>query len=156
MNIKPLNNRLIVEIIEEPKEGSIAIPHTLRNKKPAIRGTVLLVGDGISTVVPGEVVMFPGLSGDALMKREGKELRSLSIMDVLAKETDEESDEEVLRQLMGIRSKDISGFKAAMFEALSVGSSHDIGDDPVAWVLFARRKMLKKYKEMRRVSTDEA
>ena len=94
MDLQPLNDRLIVEALEE--EGStasgIVLPDTAQEKPQ--RGTVLAVGPGERNketgeripldVAEGDVVVFSKYGGTEI-KVDGKDLLVLRETDVLAK-----------------------------------------------------------------------
>jgi len=89
--IKPIGDRLLVELIEEDEQkvGSIIVPDTAK-EKPQI-AKVIAVGEGHRdgkdiiplTVKVGDKVLFSKYGG-TVMKYEGKEYLLLSENDVLA------------------------------------------------------------------------
>ena len=92
MKLKPLNDGLVVERVEEDSttKSGIIIPDTAKEKPQ--KGKVLAVGPGKMstegkrmdmTVVVGDVVMFTKY-GPTEIKHEGKELLFLNESDVLA------------------------------------------------------------------------
>jgi len=93
MNIRPLQDRIIVERVEEETTtaGGIIIPDTVSKEKPQ-KGKVLAVGKGafdehggrISMEVKvGDVVLFSKY-GPSEIKLNGKDLLVLRQSDVLA------------------------------------------------------------------------
>lgn len=86
MNIQPIDDRLLVERIEqgEEKVGSIIIPDTAK-EKPQM-GTVAAIGtDELmqETFKVGDSILFAKFAGDEI-KHDGKEYLILSRSDVLA------------------------------------------------------------------------
>lgn len=86
MNIQPIDDRLLVERIEqgEEKVGSIIIPDTAK-EKPQM-GTVAAIGtDELmqETFTVGDSILFAKFAGDEI-KHDGKEYLILSRSDVLA------------------------------------------------------------------------
>jgi len=93
MNLQPLGDRLIVEVLDEEDvtASGIVLPDTAKEKPQ--RGTVLAVGPGgkndSGDVVPlevaeGDTVIFSKYGGTEV-KVEGNELLILRESDVLAK-----------------------------------------------------------------------
>ena len=86
MNIQPIDDRLLIERIEqgEEKVGSIIIPDTAK-EKPQM-GVVAAIGtDELmqETFKTGDRVLFAKFAGDEI-KHDGKEYLILSRADVLA------------------------------------------------------------------------
>ncbi|VAX40909.1 Heat shock protein 60 family co-chaperone GroES [hydrothermal vent metagenome] len=93
MNLKPLDDRVVVEQVdaEETTAGGIVLPDAAQEKSQ--RGTVLAVGPGrllesgercAISVVVGDQVLF-GKYGGTDMEVEGKEVKILRESDILAK-----------------------------------------------------------------------
>jgi len=93
MNIKPLDDRVVVEPLEAEKktEGGIVLPDTAKEKP--IKGKVVAVGPGLLSaegkrqklsLKKGDLVIFGKFSGTEY-KCEGKELLIMKETDVLAK-----------------------------------------------------------------------
>ncbi len=86
MNIQPIDDRLLIERVEqgEEKVGSIIIPDTAKEKpqmgRVAAVGTDELMQETFKT---GDTVLFAKFAGDEL-KHDGKEYLILSRSDVLA------------------------------------------------------------------------
>ena len=91
-NLKPLGDKVIVEIIDEPRQSSsgIYLPDTAREKSQ--RGKVLSVGPGKvldsgerepMDVKEGDIVMFAKYGGNEL-SLDGQELMILSLKDIHA------------------------------------------------------------------------
>ena len=92
MNLKPLGDRVIVEVVEEEEVtvSGIVLPDTAKEKPQ--RGTVLAVGPGRLLddgsrepidVQPGQEVLYAKYAGTEV-KIEGKEYLILKASDVLA------------------------------------------------------------------------
>lgn len=91
MAIKPIGDRLLVEILEEDTEkvGSLYVPDTAKEKPQ--QGKVVAVGEGKKdgkdiiplTVKAGDVVLYGKYSGTEI-KHDGKDYLILSENDVLA------------------------------------------------------------------------
>ncbi|MBE0643973.1 MAG: co-chaperone GroES [Bacteroidetes bacterium] len=86
MNIQPIDDRLLIERVEqgEEKVGSIIIPDTAK-EKPQM-GVVSAVGTDETmqeTFKVGDTVLFAKFAGDEL-KHDGREYLILSRSDVLA------------------------------------------------------------------------
>jgi len=89
--LKPIADRIIVEIVEpdEEKVGSIYVPDTAKEKPQ--QGKVIAVGDGRRdgkdiiplTVKVGNIVLFGKYSG-AEIKHDGKDYLIINEGDVLA------------------------------------------------------------------------
>ena len=93
MNIKPLDDRVVIEPLEaeDKTEGGIVLPDTAKEK--SIKGKVVAVGPGVLTeggtraemsLKKGDLVIFGKFSGNEY-KREGKEYLIMKESDVLAK-----------------------------------------------------------------------
>lgn len=93
MNIKPLEDRLVVEAIEEntTTASGILIPDTAGKEKPQ-KGKVIAIGDGRMTkegnripmnVKVGDTVLFRKYGPDEI-KIDGKDVLILGESDVLA------------------------------------------------------------------------
>jgi len=92
MNLKPLGDKIVVEVIDEPQTtaSGIVLPDTAKEKSQ--RGTVLAVGSGklldngervALEVSVGDTVVFAKYGGTEL-SIDGKELMILSERDVHA------------------------------------------------------------------------
>ena len=91
MALKPIADRIIVQIVEpeEEKVGSIYVPDTAKEKPQ--QGKVIAVGSGKRdgkdiipmTVKAGDIVLFGKYSG-AEVKHDGKDYLIISENDVLA------------------------------------------------------------------------
>ncbi len=92
MNLKPLGDKIVVEVIDEPQTtaSGIVLPDTAKEKSQ--RGTVLAVGSGklldngervALEVGVGDTVVFAKYGGTEVTL-EGKELMILSERDVHA------------------------------------------------------------------------
>lgn len=91
MNLKPLGNRILVELfnVEDISEGGIFIPETAQEKPQ--QGIILACGDGKfndAGIVPmytkiGDKVLLPKYGG-AEVKIDGKKLYIFKEEDVLA------------------------------------------------------------------------
>ena len=92
MALKPLGDKIIVEIVEEPQQtaGGIFLPDTAKEKSQ--RGKVVAVGPGKTLdngerepmdVSEGDTVMFAKYGGTEV-SFEGKELMILSLRDIHA------------------------------------------------------------------------
>jgi len=92
MNLKPLGDKIVVEVIDEPQTtaSGIVLPDTAKEKSQ--RGTVLAVGSGklldngervALEVSVGDTVVFAKYGGTEVTV-EGKELMILSERDVHA------------------------------------------------------------------------
>ena len=91
MAIKPIGDRLLVEVLEEEadKVGSLYVPDTAKEKPQ--QGKVVAVGEGKKdgkdiiplTVKAGDVVLYGKYSGTEI-KHDGKDYLILSENDVLA------------------------------------------------------------------------
>ena len=91
MAIKPIGDKLLVEVLEEEadKVGSLYVPDTAKEKPQ--QGKVVAVGEGRKdgkdiiplTVKAGDVVLYGKYSGTEI-KHEGKDYLILSESDVLA------------------------------------------------------------------------
>ncbi len=92
MTLKPLGDKVVVEVIDEPQTTSsgIVLPDTAQEKSQ--RGTVLAVGTGkvldngervALEVKPGDTVVFAKYGGTE-MSLDGKELMILSERDIHA------------------------------------------------------------------------
>lgn len=92
MALKPLGDKIIVEIVEEPQQtaGGIFLPDTAKEKSQ--RGKVTAVGPGKvldngerepMDVKVGDTVVFAKYGGTE-MSIEGKELMILSLRDIHA------------------------------------------------------------------------
>jgi chaperonin GroES len=89
--LKPIADRIIVEIVEpkEEKLGSIYVPDTAKEKPQ--QGKVIAVGSGKRdgkdiipmTVKKGDIILFGKYSG-AEVKHDGKDYLIISENDVLA------------------------------------------------------------------------
>ncbi len=96
MNLKPLGDRLIVQVVEEEETtaSGIVLPDTAKEKPQ--RGRVLAVGDGKPSedgkervpvdVSEGDEVLYSKYGGTDIVV-EGEELLVLRESDVLAKVT---------------------------------------------------------------------
>ncbi len=87
MNIKPLDDRVLIELIEEEEEkvGNIIIPDTAK-EKPRM-GKVVAVGtdeDLQEKIKVGDQIIFSKYSGDEV-KLDGKEYLIVQRSDILAK-----------------------------------------------------------------------
>lgn len=93
MNIRPLDDRIVVEPMEaeERTAGGIVLPDTAKEKPQ--KGKVLAVGEGRVTddgkripvsVKKGDVVLYAKYGGTEI-KVDGKELLILRESDILAK-----------------------------------------------------------------------
>ena len=93
MNLKPLGDRVIVEVLEEEEvtASGIVLPDTAKEKPQ--RGEVIAVGDGALDdngnrkpvdVKEGETVLYSKYGGTEI-KVEGEDLLVLRESDVLAK-----------------------------------------------------------------------
>lgn len=86
MNVQPLDDRLLVEPIEEEeKVGSIIIPDTAK-EKPSM-GNVIAVGTDEELkelIKKGDKVLFGKYAGDEI-KIQGKKHLIISRSDILAK-----------------------------------------------------------------------
>lgn len=91
MNIRPLNDRLVVERVEEDEKtaGGIIIPETAKEKPK--KGKVLAVGPGLKDengkrialdIQVGEIVLFTQWAGNEV-KLDGKEFLVLKESDVI-------------------------------------------------------------------------
>src|SRR3989441_8146156 len=91
MNLQPLGDRLIVEVLEEEEEATVSgivLPDTAREKPQ--RGRVLAVGPGSRSETTGERIPMDVALGDEIIfsKYGGTEIR-LGTEDVLIlRETD--------------------------------------------------------------------
>jgi chaperonin GroES len=112
MNLQPLSDRLIVEVLEEEEStvGGIVLPDTAKEKPQ--RGRVLAVGPG-SRNDKGELVPMDVKEGDEVVfsKYGGTEIRVgtdevliLRQADVLAKVTPQTSKSKSKRELAGATS----------------------------------------------------
>ena len=92
MNLRPLDDRLVVEHVEQADKtaGGVFLPDTVKEKP--VEGRVLAVGPGRTldngTLVPmdvkvGDTIIFSKYSGSEI-KREGKDYLIISRKDVLA------------------------------------------------------------------------
>ncbi len=92
MTLKPLGDKVVVEVIDEPQTTSsgIVLPDTAQEKSQ--RGTVLAIGTGkvldngervALEVKPGDTVVFAKYGGTE-MSLDGKELMILSERDIHA------------------------------------------------------------------------
>lgn len=83
----PMGDRIVVEVIEEPKttRGGILIPDSAEDKPS--RGTVIHSGFSVRVNV-GEIVMFGGYAGTKVNDGE-RDLLLLSERDILAKIVEE-------------------------------------------------------------------
>ena len=91
MAIKPIGDRLLVEVLEEDvdKVGSLYVPDTAKEKPQ--QGKVVAVGEGRKdgkdiiplTVKAGDVVLYGKYSGTEI-KHEDKDYLILSENDILA------------------------------------------------------------------------
>ena len=92
MAIKPIGDRLLVEVLEETdlnKVGSIYVPDTAKERPQ--QGKVVAVGEGKRdgkdlipmSVKPGDVILYGKYSGSEV-KYEDKEYLIMSESDVLA------------------------------------------------------------------------
>jgi chaperonin GroES len=81
--MKPLANRVLIDIQEPPKQttGGIFIPDTV-NEKPD-QGIVLSVGPEVRAVQAGNRVLFSKYGGSNL-QYSGKTVKILSEKDILA------------------------------------------------------------------------
>ena len=71
-DIEPLGNRCLVEPVEAPDmtSGGIIVPDT--NKEKPMRGRVLAVGDGCTTVKVGHVVLYGKFAGVEILMDDEK------------------------------------------------------------------------------------
>ncbi|MDF1497334.1 MAG: co-chaperone GroES [Patescibacteria group bacterium] len=93
MNLRPLNDRLIVKPLpkEEVTKSGIIIPETADNSNP-LQGKVLAVGPGAikdgqriaMDVKPGDTVMYKGGYGSDKVKIDGEEYLILSEYEIIA------------------------------------------------------------------------
>ena len=91
MSIKPLGDRVLLEVIEDDleKEGSLYIPDTAKEKPQ--KGKVLAVGKGRYedgklaplNIIEGNIVLYGKYSG-AEIKYKGKEYLIVKESDILA------------------------------------------------------------------------
>lgn len=92
MALKPLGDKVIIEIVEEPQQtaGGIFLPDTAKEKSQ--RGEVIAVGAGKTLdngerepmdVAVGDTVMFAKYGGTEV-NFEGKDLMILSLRDIHA------------------------------------------------------------------------
>ena len=91
MSLKPIGDKVIVEVIDEPQQtaSGIVLPDTAKEKSQ--RGKVLAVGPGKfekgerepMDVKEGDTVVFAKYGGTEL-SLEGKELMILSLRDIHA------------------------------------------------------------------------
>lgn len=92
MTIKPLADKIVVEVIEdnEKSQGGIFIPDSAKEKPQ--KGSVIAVGSGKTLengqkepmeVKVGDKVLYAKYSGTDV-KMDGKEYKILSVRDVLA------------------------------------------------------------------------
>ncbi|MGM0419735.1 MAG: co-chaperone GroES [Bacillota bacterium] len=90
MKLRPLNDRIVVEFIEEEEkktESGIVLPDTAKKEKPQ-QGKVVAVGKGskdedLESVEVGDVVVFDKFAGTKV-NLEDDEYIILSLEDVLA------------------------------------------------------------------------
>lgn len=86
MNVQPLDDRVLVEPIEEvKKEGSIILPDSAKEKP--LMGEVIAVGtdeDLKELIKVGDKVVFGKYAGEEI-KNEGKKQLIISRSDLLAK-----------------------------------------------------------------------
>ena len=90
MNLQPLGDRLIVEVLEEEETtiGGIVLPDTAREKPQ--RGRVLAVGPGSRSETTGELIPMDVATGDEIIfsKYGGTEVK-VGLEDLLIlRETD--------------------------------------------------------------------
>ena len=85
MNIKPLDERVLIEPTEEEqKQGSIILPDTAKEKP--VFGTVLAVGtdEELQKIVKiGDKIIYGKYAGDEI-KIDGKKMLIISRSDILA------------------------------------------------------------------------
>ena len=91
MAIKPLGDRVLIEVLEEELEkvGNLYVPDTAKEKPQ--QGTVVAVGEGKKdgadiiplTVKTGDKVLYGKYSGTEI-KHDGKEYLIVSEQDILA------------------------------------------------------------------------
>jgi chaperonin GroES len=92
MSVKPLNDRVVIEVLEAESKtaGGIVLPDTAKEKPQ--RGRVLAVGPGRALdsgkrakveVKKGDIVLFAKYGGDEV-EIGGKDCRILSESDILA------------------------------------------------------------------------
>ncbi len=85
MNIKPIDDRVLIELVEEPeKVGSIYIPETAKEKPR--RGKVIAVGtdeDLKELIKEGQEVLFTKYGGDEITV-DNKQLLILQRADIIA------------------------------------------------------------------------
>ena len=107
MNLQPLGDRLIVEVLdqEETTVGGIVLPDTAQEKPQ--RGTVLAVGPGERNKDTGERIPLDVAEGDVVVfsKYGGTEIKVEADEYLILRETD------VLAKVVGAESK--SGKKLA-------------------------------------------
>jgi len=90
VNLRPLNDRIVVEFVEEEEkktESGIVLPDTAKKEKPQ-QGKVVAVGKGcedgeLESVKEGELVVFDKFAGTKV-NLDGEEFVILSLEDVLA------------------------------------------------------------------------
>ncbi|TSC95756.1 MAG: chaperonin GroES [Parcubacteria group bacterium Athens1014_10] len=91
MNLKPLNDNLIIKPIEEVTKGGIVLPDSANREKPE-KGEVIAVGSGkllengyraAMSVKIGDKVVFKKYSPDEV-KVDGQEFLVISESDVIA------------------------------------------------------------------------
>lgn len=93
LNLRPLADRVIVELVEEEEitAGGIVLPETARGKSQ--RGTILAVGPGKRddqgkvtpvSVVVGDVVLYARYGGTEIKLDTGQEILILREGDILA------------------------------------------------------------------------
>ncbi len=106
MNLQPLGDRLIVEVLEEEEVtvGGIVLPDTAKEKPQ--RGRVLAVGPGARNEQTGEFIPMDLAEGDEIIfsKYGGTEIRLGSEEVLILRETD------VLAKVVGDRA--LAGAKA--------------------------------------------
>src|SRR5205823_10996755 len=99
MNLQPLGDRLIVEVLEEEETtiGGIVLPDTAREKPQ--RGRVLAVGPGSRSETTGELIPLDVAVGDEIIfsKYGGTEIRVGADDVLILRETD------VLAKVAGVR-----------------------------------------------------
>lgn len=85
MAVKPLGNRVLIQVIEaeEMTKGGIYIPENASKEKTQ-RGTITAIGDDeMITVKPGDEVIYAKYAGDTV-KVDGEEFLLISFDDVIA------------------------------------------------------------------------
>lgn len=88
MKFRPIDDRVLIELIEEGQVGSLIIPETAKEKP--VSGRVIAIGNDVeSSGIPisklmdiGDIVLFGKYAGQRI-KLDGKELMVISRCDIL-------------------------------------------------------------------------